>query len=1098
MEYDLSDVELKRVNFVNDNNVELIIPDKFIDIKGGNYIWHHLYFQNERDYNLKFRSTINDIIHSELINNEKNIIDAGAFIGMHSLPWSKVISGHVYSIEPSPNNIKLMNEISEINGIKNLTIFPYALSNKIKMLSYDGSLDNTYFYGDDTGSDKIICTSLNALHNNKNIDNVELINLNVEGEEYNVLLGGSIIIKKYKPIISIHINTKNDDHFIKVKNILNDYEYILFELNKLNANADDKNAYIIAVPTGKYHLFLNNKCYNNLTKIERKSPENSLYRNMTQQEYDAFEEKGKLDKLKWIEFCEENTKYIRLMPFPYEVDNKSTINAVFIEFRPLPNIEFVIVNCLLKLKNKCRYTIVCGNDNYHYISALNNKYRQIFQIINLNCGNISISDYNVLLETTEFWEKLEGEHILLYQHDSCVFKNNVEDFLEYDYIGAPWGHFPAVNTFNVGNGGFSLRNKKKMIEIIKKNYSSHELIISDGIFNFLNYNNLNVIPEDVFFTNSMIYYKLGKVPHVSVAKKFSQETILSDTSFGGHCWWLCNTLKMKIDEFLDRTFIKIFNCVGLVCPYNFIMDDNKYLFDILRYFISEKYIIVFFERGNLKNVKDLLNKNLKTDEMQYIKFMHHEYLLNDHFLYNIEKDMPYFINVNNYGIPEYKGVGKHNIYYCRNFIDCNEDKSKFFYKNWSDIKIRNIVNSYKLKIVNTKIVKTHLIEHYEKFNINNFEDDNICVIVNEKDDDMNEPDLNFCDFLINSEKTSLVPVKHADKYLRFKPMYSKYIDKLTHRGGWKFIIKGLEDSSFFSEDGDYTFFDQLEPYFLWNYDEGEYEYTSKKWCGIIHCTPYAPPHLQDIDIDLMFKNEHFKESLNKCFLLITLCCYTENYVKTKLLELNILHINVVSIKHPVIIDGVPKFTMLKYNENTEPQLIQLGQQLRIVTSIYQLKLDNEKYKKLWLTGTPDFYWCEKRVIHEMDNLCIGINEEEMSSVTMHYTKDFDEYDYLLGKNVVFMNLFDSAANNAVVECIIRNTPMIINKTPGVLEYLGEDYPLYFTNLYEVESLLTKEKINEAHEYLKNMDKTDLTFDHFYKSLIKEIEDAIFGDKLTEP
>lgn len=56
--------------------------------------------------------------------------------------------------------------------------------------------------------------------------------------------------------------------------------------------------------------------------------------------------------------------------------------------------------------------------------------------------------------------------ILIYQDDGfAVHPENWDDaFLAYDYIGAPWPHLPwfpwAVEGFDVGNGGFSLRSKK--------------------------------------------------------------------------------------------------------------------------------------------------------------------------------------------------------------------------------------------------------------------------------------------------------------------------------------------------------------------------------------------------------------------------------------------------------------------------------------------------------------------------------------------------------------------------------------------------------------------------------------------------------------
>jgi hypothetical protein len=53
---------------------------------------------------------------------------------------------------------------------------------------------------------------------------------------------------------------------------------------------------------------------------------------------------------------------------------------------------------------------------------------------------------------------------------------------------------------------------------------------------------------------------------------------------------------------------------------------------------------------------------------------------------------------------------------------------------------------------------------------------------------------------------------------------------------------------------------------------------------------------------------------------------------------------------------------------------------------------------------------------------------------------------------------------------------------SVVEYLGENYPLYFNNLFEVPLLLSEEKILEAYIYLCNMDKPDLSIDFFTKTL----------------
>jgi hypothetical protein len=92
------------------------------------------------------------------------------------------------------------------------------------------------------------------------------------------------------------------------------------------------------------------------------------------------------------------------------------------------------------------------------------------------------------------------------------------------------------------------------------------------------------------------------------------------------------------------------------------------------------------------------------------------------------------------------------------------------------------------------------------------------------------------------------------------------------------------------------------------------------------------------------------------------------------------------------------------------------------------------------------------------------------------------YDCLLAENVVAIELFDASANNVVVECIARNTPIIVNRHPAVVEYLTADYPLYFTDLSEIPELLAIDRVVAAHEYLAALDKPWLDGRFFRESV----------------
>lgn len=88
-----------------------------------------------------------------------------------------------------------------------------------------------------------------------------------------------------------------------------------------------------------------------------------------------------------------------------------------------------------------------------------------------------------------------------------------------------------------------------------------------------------------------------------------------------------------------------------------------------------------------------------------------------------------------------------------------------------------------------------------------------------------------------------------------------------------------------------------------------------------------------------------------------------------------------------------------------------------------------------------------------------------------------------------VRFFDSAANTSLIDCIERNTPVIIPKIPPVIEYLGEEYPLYFDEVKDIENILSSfSRIEEASKYIEDMNKDSLDVNNFNKSVQKFISE----------
>lgn len=118
---------------------------------------------------------------------------------------------------------------------------------------------------------------------------------------------------------------------------------------------------------------------------------------------------------------------------------------------------------------------------------------------------IGIAPINSLKEYSHFMMKnlndyIETDFVLVVQHDGFILnpKAWTEEFLEYDYIGAPWWY---KDECNVGNGGFSLRSKKlqAMLQsdpIIFETYcEDHNICRTYG--NYLKSKGIKFAPEDL-------------------------------------------------------------------------------------------------------------------------------------------------------------------------------------------------------------------------------------------------------------------------------------------------------------------------------------------------------------------------------------------------------------------------------------------------------------------------------------------------------------------------------------------------------------------------------------------------------------------------
>lgn len=198
--------------------------------------------------------------------------------------------------------------------------------------------------------------------------------------------------------------------------------------------------------------------------------------------------------------------------------------AIIVEPREHEALPFVLNNFLENLSEEWSIIIYHGNLNIDYLRNIIHtdlsQYEDRLSFVHMQVDNLSRDEYsNMLVYSKEFYSHIPTETFLIFQTDSMIFKKNkdlINEFLEYDYVGAPWGWYVNANGNNVGNGGLSLRKKSKMLEIMDTE------------------RHVNNDAEDVYFSSSPKLYK----PSFEKAKRFSVEHIFSEVTFGCHQPWI--------------------------------------------------------------------------------------------------------------------------------------------------------------------------------------------------------------------------------------------------------------------------------------------------------------------------------------------------------------------------------------------------------------------------------------------------------------------------------------------------------------------------------------------------------------------------------
>jgi hypothetical protein len=166
----------------------------------------------------------------------------------------------------------------------------------------------------------------------------------------------------------------------------------------------------------------------------------------------------------------------------------------------LPNVTFLGIDCVNLKRLQLAADISSKEVSFAKIKLLSSIKSSDSRVVSIKKISTKEAYSDFLIK--ELHKYVDTEFVLIFQHDGLILNPGAWDdnFLKYDYIGAPWYH---LGDLHVGNGGFSLRSKK-MIDWLANNWNKipakihpEDVFISKFARPYLEKERMNFAPEDV-------------------------------------------------------------------------------------------------------------------------------------------------------------------------------------------------------------------------------------------------------------------------------------------------------------------------------------------------------------------------------------------------------------------------------------------------------------------------------------------------------------------------------------------------------------------------------------------------------------------------
>jgi len=185
---------------------------------------------------------------------------------------------------------------------------------------------------------------------------------------------------------------------------------------------------------------------------------------------------------------------------------------------------------------------------------------------------------------------------------------------------------------------------------------------------------------------------------------------------------------------------------------------------------------------------------------------------------------------------------------------------------------------------------------------------------------------------------------------------------------------------------------------------------------------------------------------------------------------------IVSVNHPITDDIKTRFDIKQYKQSKNKQIYHIGWWMRNLKSFNDIKIPGNIHKRLL-------------VKKDFSNLT-DIIKSSMYNVELIKHLANDEYIKIFEKNILYMDAFDVTASNLLLECIRCETPVLLNRHPSFEQYIGIDYPMFYDNVKDIESLTSDQftsLVERTNKYLHNLDKSHVSQQTFNQKILYDLK-----------